>query len=424
MGPNSIELLATVFFAIAVLHTFLSSRFQNIASKFPEGSVGENAFHMLGEVEVVFGLWAAAFLGIFAIISGAQPAITYAESLNFTEPMFVFAIMAVAATKPVIESARTFISLASRALPFRREFSMYLSCLILGPLLGSLITEPASMTVTALILRDRYFNSNVSQKFKYLTLAVLFVNVSIGGVLTSFAAPPVLMVAGKWNWDNAFMLQTFGWKALIAVVINAFFAAVYLKRELGEVKIEIEPTKKLSSPIWLTLIHVLMLASIVATSHHPVIFIGLLLLFLGFATITKEYQSELLLKQSLLVAFFLGGLVVLGGLQSWWLEPMLKGLASTALFLGAAGLTAFTDNAAITYLGSQIPNVTDEFKYSIVAGAVAGGGLTVIANAPNPAGFAILQKSFGEDGISPLKLLLAALIPTAIALLSFFIFWP
>jgi Na+/H+ antiporter NhaD/arsenite permease-like protein len=140
-----------------------------------------------------------------------------------------------------------------------------------------------------------------------------------------------------------------------------------------------------------------------------------LLLFLGLTDITREYQSDMRIKESLLVAFFLAGIVVFGGFQSWWLRPLIGNLTNTTLFFGSTALTAFTDNAALTYLGSQIPDVTVPFKYALVAGAVAGGGLTVIANAPNPAGFAILRDHFGEDGISPLKLFLGALPPTLIA---------
>ncbi len=47
-------------------------------------------------------------------------------------------------------------------------------------------------------------------------------------------------------------------------------------------------------------------------------------------------------------------------------------------------LTAITDNAALTYPGSLIDSMSVEAKYMLVAGAVTGGGLTVIANAPNP----------------------------------------
>ena len=422
MNPTSIEMTATALFAVAIVHTFVSSRFQHLAHRFPEGSVRENLFHLLGEVEVVFGLWAAVFIVAFASIIGATEAIAYVESLNFVEPMFVFAVMAIAATKPVLACARALITILARALPLPDSARVFLCCLIVGPLLGSFITEPAAMTVTALILRDRFFSRAPSPKFMYAALAVLFVNVSIGGVLTNFAAPPVLMVAGQWEWSSAFMMQNFGWKAALAVVINASALTWYLRKELRSLGAEVVAANRAeSSPKTLIAVHLAFLALVVLTAHHPVIFIGLFLLFLGVATITREYQDELYLKQSLLVAFFLGGLVVLGGLQRWWLEPVLSGLPTFSLFLGSAGLTAITDNAALTYLGSQIPSLGEASKYSLVAGAVAGGGLTVIANAPNPAGFAILQDSFGPDRISPVRLLLAALLPTLVSLICFWV---
>lgn len=415
-NPSTAEILASVLFAAAVLHTFLIAKFEHIAGKFPQGSVGENLFHLLGEVEVVFGLWAGVLLVAFSILEGPGMAISYAEGLNFTEPMFVFVIMALAATRPVIALAERVIFSVARVLPMNRESGIYVSCLFIGPLLGSFITEPAAMTVTALILRDRYFRAELSSRFKYLTLATLFVNVSIGGVLTPFAAPPVLMVAGKWNWDIPFMLTTFGWKVAIAAIINASCAVWLVRRELLVFKAPSKTESRTRAPMWLTAIHILLLSLIVATAHHPVIFTLVFLFFMGIAVITREYQDELKLKESLLVAFFLAGLVILGGMQRWWLEPLIGGLNALPLFLGTTALTAITDNAALTYLGAQIPGVSDTFKYSLVAGAVAGGGLTVIANAPNPAGFAILQESFGPDGISPVRLLMAALVPTVIAM--------
>lgn len=417
MENHSLEVLATVLFGIAVLHTFLIKKFQQLALRFPEGSIGENFFHLIGEVEIVFGLWAGLLCFCLAILTTSNDAIRFIESANFTEPMFVFAIMAVAATKPVLDFARIVISLIAKLLPLPREVAFYVSCLTLGPLLGSFITEPAAMTVTALVLKDRFFIPKTSERLKYITLGLLFVNVSIGGVLTPFAAPPVLMVAGTWNWDMAFMIKNFGWKAAVAVVANASIATMLCFKELRTLgKLGKTGPKIISTPLLLQLIHLVFLALIVVTAHHPAVFMGLFLFFIGLVMITREYQEELKLKESLLVAFFLGGLVMLGGPQRWWLEPLIGKLDTVPLFIGTTALTAFTDNAALTYLGSRIPNVSDAFKYALVAGAVAGGGLTVIANAPNPAGFAILRDSFGPSGISPLRLFLGALFPTLVAM--------
>jgi Na+/H+ antiporter NhaD/arsenite permease-like protein len=121
------------------------------------------------------------------------------------------------------------------------------------------------------------------------------------------------------------------------------------------------------------------------------------------------------------VAFFLAGLVVLGGQQRWWLQPLLQGMDSTSVYFGATALTAVTDNAALTYLGSLVEGLSDGFKYALVAGAVTGGGLTVIANAPNPAGYSILRQYFNDGAISPLGLLVAAVPPTMVAIVAFWV---
>ena len=146
---------------------------------------------------------------------------------------------------------------------------------------------------------------------------------------------------------------------------------------------------------------------------------GLFLLFLGLSEAYRRHHDRLILREGLMVAFFLAGLVVLGGQQRWWLQELLSRLDETTLFYGATLLTAITDNAALTYLGSLVEGVSDDYKYSLVAGAVAGGGLTVIANAPNPAGFAILKDHFEDQSISPLGLFAAALVPTLVVVACF-----
>jgi len=248
---------------------------------------------------------------------------------------------------------------------------------------------------------------------------VLFVNVSIGGTLTSFAAPPVLMVAGPWQWDSAFMLGTFGWKAALAVLVNATAATFLLRPHLRLAVAEPVGAPQAAVPLSVVAAHVSLLAGVVVFAHHPVVFLGLFLMFLGFAKAYERHQSPLILKEALLVGFFLAGLVVLGGMQSWWLQPLVSGLEPLALFFGALGLTAITDNAALTYLGSLVTGITDASKYLLVAGAVAGGGLTVIANAPNPAGAALLRKGFADETIGAVGLLLGALAPTAVAAAAF-----
>lgn len=419
---TSTELLASVLFGLAVLHTFCVKRFSHWAHRYPKGSVRENVLHFLAETEVVFGLWAAAlFLGIAVLNRSFHPAVDYVESLNFNEPKFVFVIMVVAATRSVVRLAEKLITLVARLIPVRESGAFYIAALVFGPLLGSFITEPAAMTLLALLLKRRYFDRGISTKLAYATLGLLFVNISIGGTLTHFAAPPVLMVAAKWEWGLMFMLQHFGWRAATACAVSTAIVASIFWKEISAVDVEKHNGGQI--PKWLTAAHVFILALVVAFAHHPDVFFGIFVLFLGLIVATREYQDSLKLREGLLVGFFLAGLVTLGTLQAYWLKPLIQSLGGHALYFGATGLTAVTDNAALTYLGTLVEGISMELKYALVAGAVTGGGLTVIANAPNPAGVGILQsaKVFKGEGISPLGLFLGALPPTLVAIVFFWL---
>lgn len=412
-----LEWLAAAIFAIALAHTFAAKQFERLAHRYPRHA---GLLHLLGEVEVVFGFWAMVLMVVMALSSGGSAALAYAESRNYTEPLFVFVVMVMAASKPVLSTVIALVKVIAQWAPVATPIATAWLGLALVPLLGSLITEPAAMTIAALMLATQIFRRHVPEPLKYFALGVLFVNVSIGGTLTAYAAPPVLMVATTWQWDSAFMLSTFGWKAAIAVLINASVATYLLRNHL-------RPTLPVAQALpadahvpWpVVAVHLLLLAGVVVGAHHPVIFLGLFLLFLGFTQAYARYQSPLIVKEALLVGFFLAGLVVLGGMQQWWLQPIVAGLEPLALFAGAVALTAITDNAALTYLGSLIEGISDAAKYMLVAGAVAGGGLTVIANAPNPAGVALLKRGFADESVGVLGLLLGALGPTLVAVAAF-----
>ena len=412
---SAVQWVAAAIFATAILHTFSTKYFERLAHARPEHA---GMWHLLGEVEVVFGFWAMVLVLATAALLGTHWTTTYLDTRNYTEPMFVFAIMVVAGSRAILQLARSVVNAVDRVTPLTGATGLYVVTLSLVPLMGSLITEPAAMTLAALMLRDQVYRHRVSAALKYATLGVLFVNVSIGGTLTPFAAPPVLMVAGKWNWDVWHMLSQIGWKSALAVSINAFAVALLFRRELNAMPRPKDATER-ALPRWVLLVHGLFLAGVVAFAHHPPVFMGLLLFFLGFAMAYPQFQDRLMLREGLLVAFFLAGLVVLGGQQQWWLEPMLRGMDATTVYYGATVLTAFTDNAALTYLASTVGTLSDEFKYAVVTGAVTGGGLTVIANAPNPAGFSILRGCFDDGGIHPLGLFAAALLPTVVAVLAF-----
>jgi hypothetical protein len=417
MNFTPTELGASVIFAIAVLHTFCTSYFESISKKSPRHS---GLWHLLGEVEIVFGFWAAILIIFIAFKDDLDTAKTFLNTRNFTEPLFVFAIMIVAGSKPILYISTLILHSLAKALQvllrIRSAPALYFLTLAVTPLLGSLITEPAAMTLAAFLLRDLVYRHKCSKALLFGTLGVLFVNISIGGTLTNFAAPPVLMVATTWQWSSAFMFANFGLESCIAIFINALAITLIFNRQL------IDPSNNKSEqkiPLVVILMHLLFLFGVVVFAHDPIIFMWILLFFIGYTTAYPKHQSPLILKEALLVGFFLGGLVVLGALQGWWLQPTLQAMSPTAVFYGSLALTAITDNAALTYLGSLVTGTSAEFKLALVGGAVAGGGLTVIANAPNPAGVAILRHHFPGGAVSALYLLLAAIPPTIVAILAY-----
>lgn len=455
INAEPLNLVATLIFLCAIIHTFLASRILELANKLKtehkkriieEGRNAESKpyaearsdvsfkaeiMHFLGEVEVVFGIWAIPLLIVIAISKGWSTTEHYlSQGVNFTEPMFVVIVMAISATRPILRLAEKIMHRIA-SIGGGTPLAWWFSILTVGPLLGSLITEPAAMTICALLLGRRFYRCRISNSLRYTTLALLFVNISVGGTLTHFAAPPVLMVAGKWQWGIEFMISNFGWKAVLGILLCNTLAFLAFRRVLSKLEVPAQEEEDDSQPkwhdrgeaipIWVTFAHVVFLAWTVFSAHTPALFIGGFLFFLGFARATDHHQNSINLTPPLLVGFFLAGLVIHGGLQGWWIEPVLSAFGETSLLFGAVALTAFNDNAAITYLATLVPEFTSGMKYAVVSGAVAGGGLTVIANAPNPAGQSILSSYF-PSGISPLRLALAALPPTGVMVMIFLAF--
>jgi hypothetical protein len=453
---------------------------------------------------------------------GRSAAVHYIHGgVDLTEAVFVVVVMVLASSRPILRLAEALMTGVARLFGGSLA-ALWFTIMTLGPLLGSLITEPAAMTICAMLLSHTFYSLGPSLRFRYATLALLFVNVSVGGVLTHFAAPPVLMVAEPWGWGTAFMLSHFGWKVICGIAISNGLHFLLFRGELAQMQrafavraltdeierkylthqavelawdeavgeghegdelrnsmeglvgrftdtiherlrqselkelaelgydgklieeaieerfseVRLHRARKLLPlllderdraefvdpawdqrddpvPMWITLVHVALMIWAIVNAHHPPLLVLGLLFFLGFTQVSARYQNRVRLRPAMLVGFFLASLVIHGGLQAWWIEPVLGHLSEGALMLGATVLTAFNDNASITYLSTLVPGFTASLRYAVVAGAVAGGGLTVIANAPNPAGLSMLRQHF-DGAVSPRRLLQAALVPTVI----------
>lgn len=447
------NLVATIIFLCAIIHTFLASKISSLAKHYeeihdrkmltdpnyaqPKNRVSYIAefLHILGEIEVIFAIWLIPLIIAITYFFGWNQVAAYLNNVNYVEATFVVVIMAIAATKPIVRFAENCLRQVAR-FGNCTPAAWWFSILTIGPLLGSFITEPAAMTISAMLLAHQFYQLKPSLTLAYGTLGLLFVNVSVGGTLTHFAAPPVLMVASTWHWNTPFMLLNFGWKVILAILISnllyyAFFRKEF-KRLKSEADIENEKRRKHISdseikdhpiPFVITLNHLLFLAWTVLNLHSIPLVLGGFMVFLAASQVTLHHQYRFAIRAPLLVGLFLAGLVTHGTLQQWWIAPILGHLNEIPLFLGATILTAFNDNAAITFLASLVPSFASNvaLQKAVVYGAVAGGGLTVIANAPNPAGQSILSHFFA-NGVSPLRLFLGALIPTIIVALAFMIF--
>lgn len=531
------NLVASGIFLIAIIHSLMTGYFHRWAHHFDQkhkvlqqkglrsqnsNSMAASLCHILGEVEVVFGIWVVVLGFAMSIAYDWETFVNYVNSLSYHDPLFIIVIMTIAASRPVIKLCELLlwhvVKLVGDSLA-----AWWIVIMLFSSILGSFITEPAAMTIGALLLSDKFYILEPSKKLKYATLSLLFVNISIGGVLTNFASPPVLMVAGLWQWDIGYMMFHFGWKAVIAIGISTFlyyflfrkdfealtkpYKDLQFKRHIQHRFISKEELSKLFEdlernvdtrmnyssevkafmfilrenikelahmkltekeiafydvdnaidekfddialeelrrtipalledhekipyedpkwdqredlvPMWIMLVHVLFMVWTVFNGHEPVLFLGGFLFYLGFFQVTSFYQNRIDLKPSLLVGFFLAGLVIHGTLQEWWIAPILGNLPPLGLNITSTILTAFNDNAAITYLSTFVPDFSDAMKYAVVSGAITGGGLTVIANAPNPIGQSILKHHF-KSGIEAGWLMGYALIPTLIAALMF-----
>jgi hypothetical protein len=307
------NVVATVIFALAIIHTFLAPKFMKIAHHMRDAhaarvlaqnggkplppdaparvSFRAEMMHFLGEVEAIFGIWVVPLFVLITLFKGWEVADHYISgTVSFVEPMFVVVIMTIASTRPILRFAQQCMGVAAR-LGGYTPAAWWLSILTIGPLLGSFITEPGAMTICALLLARQFYDFGPSIKFRYATVGLLFVNVSVGGTLTHFAAPPVLIVAGRWGWDMPFMFTNFGWKAALGIVIcNVLYYAAFRRefRELARSPRTVEGPADWSDradavPGWVTGVHIFFLAWTVFNAHHPELFVGGFLFFLAFA---------------------------------------------------------------------------------------------------------------------------------------------
>lgn len=433
--PSYFQITSTLIFVLAIIHTFLTPTFFRLAERLKKRKDQEidgvrwkklhffsEIFYLLSEVEIVLGIWLIPLIFLFILMNGYDAAVNYLNSITYTYSLYIVVIVVVVGSRPIIAYAEKLLDICAH-LAKDTPAAWWWTLLTIGPLLGAIVKEPAAMAISAILLSKKFYHYNPSRLFQYATLGLLFANVSVGGMLTSFSSRALFIVADVWGWDWLYMLTRFGWKAVIGILLaNTLYYFVFRKEFVTRFPAKLPKLKKEehdeTPPLWITLIHLFFLALIVIFGENAPLFIGAFILFLGFWKATSFYQAPLHLRSAIFVGFFFASLLIHGKLQGWWFVPLMHSFGDFGTMMGSFVLSGFIDNAVVSYLSLEVPGLDEMKHYLIVVGAMSAGALTIIANAPNPVGHAILRGVF-QSRISLVGLLLGALAPSLIFLAVF-----
>ena len=427
MTPTPFQLFSTLIFALSIVHVFFTPTIFKAAlalqkkQKHHEWQVTIETLLLLSEIELVFGLWLIPLFGGYALFYSWSESLGYLTSRDYTEALYMVVIVLIVSASPLITFGEKVLEKIAR-LGKDSPTSWWWVILCLGPLSSMLLKEPGAMALLAVLLGRKFYHFRPSNAFKYVTLALLFLNVALSGLLSSFSSRSLYLLTSKRELSTYYMLRTFGWKALLGILLITSVAYLVFRKEFrkfpGRVP-ALERGERKKVPLWVTLGHLLFAASVAYVGNQGPLLVLLGLCFLGFYKITAIYQHTHVIKQAFFVGFFFAALLILGELQGWWIREIFPHLEALGTEVATLILSAFIDNAVVIYLVPDIFSLTDPRFYAAVVGSIAAGGLTVIANVPNPIGYTLLSPYFKRK-ISGIGLFTAALIPT---LLIFLLFW-
>ena len=435
--------LATGIFLVAILHTFMAPRFARLAHRVQQGrderararspSLRAEALHFLGEVEVVFGLWAVVLLAAIAAYTGWETAKHYLnDTVNYTEPLFVVVIMALASTRPVVGFAERALRprgrrrrrhagrvvgddpdhrSAARLVHHRTGGDDDLRAAARAPVLRSATQSHAPQVRDARAAVRQRLDRRHADAFRRAAGADGGAPVGVGHAVH---AATLRLARGRsrsscrrWSYFVVFRREL---QALAARPAGRRRGAA--RRGRGRAR------RCCRFRRGSTAVHVAFMAWTVVNAHYPALFVGGFLFFLGFARATAPTRARRAARRRCSSASSSPAWSSMAGCRAGGLRRCSASLSELPLFVGATVLTAFNDNALITYLATLVPEPRHELKLAVVQGAVTGGGLTVIANAPNPAGQALLGAFLRRRDLSA-RAARRGLVPTLIAVVIF-----
>ncbi len=380
-------------------------------------------YRFVSKVEIVFVLWAVPLFFWFLYTEGYRVTMAYFNSRNYNSAMFIVVIFLLLESRPIVYFAERLLSSIAR-IGKTSPKSWWWTLMIATPLLTFLLKESGAMIIGATLLVRHFYAFSPSSRFAYATLGLLFSNISIGGLSSSISSRAMFVILPSLKWGHKFVFQYFAWKATLAILVSTTVCYLIFRKEFDTF-----PTTVLNRdfkgervPWWIICIHIILVWIVVWSRYTPLFIVAILLFYIGFQRFTIFYQSPLNIPKACLVGLFYAGMVIFGDLQEWWVLGIMHGMSDFGYMISSYMLSIFLDNALVNYLVHNLPVATDCYLYLVITGCMAAGGLTLLANMPNIIGYLLLRPAFRDSSISQGKLFLAALGPSFISLIVFWIF--
>ncbi len=428
---SSLQLGATFLFFCAVFHTFLTpslakiyQEYQHKKMVFPERwkrylLLGE-CFRLLSKIELVFIFWAVPLFFLFLWCEGYKVTMGYFNSRNYLSALFIMVMLILLESKPIEYFSECVFSTIAK-IGRQSPKCWWWTLMIAAPLSSFFLKETGAMIIASTLLVKHFYRLFPSTKFGYATMGLLFSNISISGLLSAFSSRALFMILPSVKWGNTMILQHFCWKAVLAILISTSVCYWIFRKEFDSFPaVSVSAKAKERIPKWVICTHIGFVAALMILQSEPLFMGALFVFYLAFQNFTVFYQHSINLAKIAFVGLFFVGLVVFGGLQEWWVLEVMHRMSDFGYLITAYILSISLDNALVNYIVHNLPVATDCYLYLVLSGCMSAGGLTLIANMPNIVGYLILKPSFPSSSFSLGWLFLAALGPSCISVL---IFW-
>ncbi|MBQ8498549.1 putative Na+/H+ antiporter [Chlamydia sp.] len=425
---------SAILFFSAVIHTFLTpwltrlyEEYQHKKMLFPERWRQylwlSEFLRIVSRVELVFVLWAVPLFFLFLYTEGYRVTMAYFDSRNYVFSLFIIVMLILLESRPIeYFSQKIFATIAK--IGNQSPICWWWTIMIAAPLSAFFLKESGAMIIAATLLSKHFYKFSPSPKLCYATMGLLFSNISISGLTSSFSSRALLTILPEIKWTNSFIISHFSWKVVLAILVSTTIFFCIFRKEFKKFPKTIPSSTMMSDrvPLWIIFIHVLLVGCVILSRAIP-LFLGFLLVFyLGFQRFTIFYQNPIKTAKVCFVGLFYIGIVIFGELQEWWVLDLMHGMPDFGYMMTSYLFSIFLDNALVNHIVHNLPMANDCYLYLVLVGSMSAGGLTLVSNMPNIVGYLILRPTFPHSDISLIRLFLSAVVPSIVSLSVFWFF--